>query len=153
MRCWQNLNLMTADGYHVNIQRSNFLYSCVIMHLTSILTSLIRHSYHYHGLFLLNVYVDAGLNNDDFRYHMFTSYIYDFKCQPQNDSSKRLQSITYCFDHMTTNFAENFLLRHQSAWLAQHIPVQISTKEERILIITLSPSQYYTVHGYLASCV
>jgi len=57
--CWQNLYLMTAEEHHTNIQLSNFLYSWVIMHLTSILTSIITNSYHYHGLFVLNFYVNT----------------------------------------------------------------------------------------------
>jgi hypothetical protein len=51
------------------------------MRLTSILTSFIVHSYHYHGLFVLNFHVNTVLNNDDFRYLMLASYTHDFKCQ------------------------------------------------------------------------
>lgn len=69
---------------------------------------------------------------------MLTSYTHDFKCQTLNDSSKALQSITYGFDHMTTNLDVNFFLWHQSAWRVLRIAVKINTKEERVLNITLS---------------
>jgi hypothetical protein len=113
------------------------------MHLTSTLTSIITNSYHYHGLFVIKFLREHGTYNVDFRYLMLTSYTHDFKCQTLNDSSKPLQSITYGFDHMTTNLDVNFFLWHQSAWVVLRKAVKINTKEECVLNIALSSMILY----------
>lgn len=105
------------------------------MHLTSTLTSIITNSYHYHGLFVLNFYVKTV--HTTMTIVISCSYTHDFKCQTLYDSSKPLQSITYDFDHMTTNLDVNFFLWHQSAWRVLRKTVKINSKEECVLDITL----------------